>query len=274
MAVSGGVKFFEKNLGDVDRDDVSVLVTTGEASKEFPRDRKVFSKWTSIGSDDTTTETYEYRFDQAKTITRLLLIENNFKAFQVEYWNGATYVDFASVVTKEGSQSDVTETTNTKTTNYYEFASVSTLRVRITVDTTQTVDAEKTMQQFIVTTETGTFEAFPGLRHTFEYAGSRKEGARGRTTTTLFDQVYKGSFEFQSYLRDADIILMRDLWEGKKEFLVYPCGANEDQFNFLQNGNRLKDIYLVWFVGNFDPGYTRNVYTMGQNFTLNVEEVN
>ena len=99
MTISGGIKFFQKNLVDIDFDAALVLVSTGTSYGDYLRNRNNLDKWTSVGSSDIITETIEARFEASTSINRLLLVGHNFKAFTVKYWNGAAWTHFSSVVT-------------------------------------------------------------------------------------------------------------------------------------------------------------------------------
>jgi len=272
MTVSGGIKFFYENFGDINNDSAYAVVDTGSDTRNNARSRKRYLKWSSVGSDDLTTETYTLHFGETKTIDRILLVRNNFKAFTVKYDN-AGWTHFASVVTKEGSQANITEAANTKTTNYYEFTPVSTTKIQVSVDTTQVVDAEKEMHQLIATAELGTFTGYPQYSHTFVQNAARKKTFEGNINKSILGESYQCSLGFQRYGLAADHTIVQALWDLEASFLIYPCGANEDQFRYTtKQGNRLRDIYLVSFAGNFSPDYDSNVYDNGLNYTLNLVE--
>lgn len=274
MAISGGIKFFYKCRGDLDNDIAEAAVSSGATTRNNARSRKTYLKWESEGSDDTTTETYELRFGAEQTINRLLLVRNNFKAFSVQYWNGSTWVDFSNVVTKEGTQASITETANAKTTNYYEFDSVTTEKILVSVDTTQTVDAEKYLYQIIATAEIGTFQGYPRYEATHRKRMAEKQGFDGKTSFSVLGESYACSLGFTRYGVEADHLLVQTLWQNDDAFYIYPCGANEGQFRYTSKiGNRLRDIYLVWFNRDLDANYEQNVYALGLNYTVGLLEV-
>ena len=271
MTVSGGIKFFRKNRGDIDDDNVAVTVSSGEAVKNNLRDRVRYLKWISIGSSDIVTETIEIDFGALYDIDRLVLVRHNFKNFKVEYDN-AGWQDFTNVVTKEGTQANIQETNNTKETSYYEFTSVNTQKIRVSIDTTQTVNAEKYIYEVIATEELGTLTGYPVYNQSFSRNAIKKQTARGRAKYSILDESYTVNLSFDHYPTAADHTIILGLWNGLKEFLIYPCGGNEDQFRFEQKGFRLEDIYLVWFSDTFDPNYEQNVYSLGLNYSVGLEE--
>lgn len=274
MTISGGIKFLRKNRGDIDDENASASVSSGTATRTYARNRKRYLRWESSGSDDLTTETYELNFGDSYDIDRLILNRHNFKAFTVEYWNGAAWTDFANVVTKEGTQATVTETVNTKTTSYYEFDSVNTEKIRLSIDTTQTVDAEKYIYELIATEEIGTLVGYPIYSGTFAKRRALKQAFTGRQAQSIMGESYRGSLAFNFYPVEADHLVIKELWELDKEFLIYPCGANEDQFRYTTMiGNRLRDIFLVNFISDLTPIYERNVYINALNYSVNLSEV-
>lgn len=272
MSITGGIKFFEKSRSDVDNINTVITVSSGESLKYRINDRVTYTKWQSVGSNDSTTETIEIDFGAEYDIDRILLIRNNFKAFSVRYDNSG-WSHFTNVVTKEGTQTNITETDNSKETNYYEFDKVTTQKILISVDTTQTADAEKFLFQFIATEEIGTFTGYPEYRHVFNQTKNKKEANRGKSKFSLLDEVFTCTMNFNYYPVAEDHQLVLSLWDSIKEFYIYPCGANENQFRFQQKGFRLKDIYLVYFDSEFDPNYARNVYQLGMNYSLLLTEV-
>ena len=274
MAVSGGIKFFRKNRGDIDDDNAGAAASSGSATRAYARNRKRYLRWESVGSDDLTTETYTLEFGADYDIDRIILKRNNFKAFTVKYWDGAAYVHFANVVTAEGTQANITETTNTKSTNYYEFTSVNTGKIQISVDTTQVADEEKHLYECIATEEIGTFEGYPGYVGTFDKKRSRKNALTGRVAVSIFGESFKCRLRFSGYPTEADHTIVNTLWELDKEFLIYPCGADAGQYRYEDMiGNRLQDLYLVTIDRDLSPSYTRNVYVNALNYDLKMLEV-
>jgi hypothetical protein len=273
MAISGGIKFFEKSKCDIDVEACTVTVSSGSSGKDRIRDRKNTTRWVSVSSNDATTETITIDLGSSQSINRIVLVKNNFKAFNVQYWNGSAYVDFSSVVTKEGTQSTITETTNAKTTNYYEFAIVSAQLVKVTITTTQTVDAQKYAYQVIITEEIGTLTGYPNHAREFSPITSKKTTLSGKSKYSIFGEQYSCNLGFNFYPTAADHAIILSLWEGLTEFIIYPCGGNEDQFRFKTKGDRLEDIYLVFFDGGWTPNYADNVYVLPLNYNVRLVEV-
>jgi len=274
MAISGGIKFFYKNRGDIDDENADASVTSGGDTADHARSRRRWLRWESVGSDDTTTEVYTLDFGADYAINRLILNRHNFKNFWVKYWDGVDWAHFTNVVTKEGSQVDIDETGNTKTTNYYEFTEVTTSKIRISIDTTQTADAEKYLYEAIATKELGTLNGYPGYQGTFRRKRAVKEALTGKASQSILGDSFACSLNFEQYPDEDDHSLISTLFGLDSPFLIYPCGGNEDQFRFsAMIGNRLRDIFLVGISGDIAPAYERNVYSLGLNYDLAMVEV-
>lgn len=275
MAISGQVKFFRLNRADKSNENCSVAVSSGSLSRNNIRDRKNSTKWISSGSSDIVTETITIDFGATYAIDRLLLVKNNFKNFIVKYDVAGVWTDFSSVVTNEGTQSTIAETTNTKDTNYYEFASVNTDSIQITINTTQTVNDEKEIYQVIASQEIGMFSGFPNIQRTFDRAKtSKKESINGFSRFSILSEQFRAQMSFDNYPTEADHTLIQTLWEGKQSFLIYPCGGDDEQFRYTDlKGNRLEDIYLVWFDSGWSPNYQENVYQLTLSYVLDLTEV-
>lgn len=273
MTISGGIKFFAKSFADIDNEAVLVTMSSSTSLRDYIRDRRRDTRWISSGSNDATQESITIDLGASYAIDRLILVKHNFKAFNAQYWTGAAWAHFANVVTKEGTQSNITETAATKTTSYYEFTEVTTQKVRIQVDTTQAANAEKYVQEVVVTKEKGTFSGFPFYQQALEYRQVRKDTILGRPKFSIAGDAFGCSLTFDGYPTAADITLMQTLWQERSEFLIYPCGADASQFRFSSQGHRLEDIFLVWFDSDLSPNYDRNVYALGVNFQVKLVEV-
>jgi len=126
MAITGGIKFFDKNKAD-SLTGAMAIASSGDPSAGFILDRNNFTVWRSVGSDDTTTETITVTLSSSQTFNRLFLLRHNFKEFTVKYWNGFSFVNFVNVVGINGiATSGISETVYALGSSYYEFDSVTT----------------------------------------------------------------------------------------------------------------------------------------------------
>ncbi len=264
MAVTGGIKFLYENKIK----DGSAVGSTGNASAKYALDLDVDTYWRSVGSNDTTTETLTVTFD-TQTIDRVLLLDCNFKGFTVKYLSGASYVHFSNVIGIGGvTKTNITETDFSENSAYYEFDSVSTGGLQISIDTTQTTNAEKYISQFIGSSEIGTFVGYPEVSKISVDRNSRsKKTLSGRYSVQKSLETMGYSIKFKNYPTSAvynvDIDLAITLLESESPFIIYPCGGRYESKHFTTAipGFRLKDAKLVQVLKGYRLKYLKNIYT-------------
>jgi hypothetical protein len=264
MAVTGGIKFLYENKIK----DGAAVGSTGDASAKYALDLDVDTYWRSVGSSDTTTETLTVTFD-TQTIDRVLLLDCNFKGFTVKYLSGASYVHFSNVIGIGGvTKTNITETSFSENSAYYEFDSVSTGGLQISIDTTQTTNAEKYISQFIGSSEIGTFVGYPDLSSIELNRNSRSiKTLSGRYSVQKSLETMGYSIAFKNYPTSAvynvDIDLAVTLLESESPFIIYPCGGRYESKHFTTAipGFRLKDAKLVQVVNGYKLKYLSNIYT-------------
>ncbi len=263
MAVTGGIKFFNENK----MKDGSASANTGDASAKYVLDLDVDTYWRSVGSNDSTTETLTVTFPST-AITRILILDCNFKAFTIKYDSGGSYAHFANVVTIGGAtKTNITETAFAQNSSYYEFDSVTTTSLQISVDTTQTTNAQKYLSQFIASTEIGTFVGYPELSSVKISRNLRaKRTLSGRFSVQKSLETMAYSLKFKNYptsdVYSVDLDLAFTLLESEDPFIIYPCGGRYESkhFKYAAPGFRLKDAKLVQISKIYKLKYNRNVY--------------
>jgi hypothetical protein len=278
MAISGGAKFFDRNQA-LAIDGTEAVGSTGNTTVDLALDRNPNTFWRSVGSADITTETITITFPSATTITRILLLDHNFKGFNIQYDLASVWTHFTSVVGLDGALANLTETAFADSSAYYEVASVSTTGIRIQVTTTQVANAEKFLCQFIATTELGTLQGFPMVD---ESAITRTERVNKTISGKVISQksapVFRSTINFSTYpvnsTYSVDLDLMLTLFERDTNFLIWLCGGRRGSsyFRYTIPGFRLKDCFEVQTVGDFSPTYYSSVYTNPVDLTMSFEE--
>lgn len=279
MTINGGVKFFDEIL-NLEADGATVVAGTGDATSSNLIDRSPITIWRSVGSDDITTETITITMGAATTVTRIFIIDHNWKQFQIKY---DTATDFSNVFGLDDTtaQSSISETAFSDNTAYYEFDSVSLTTLEITIDTTQTVDAEKRCNLIIVTTELGTLNGFPNVRPRLRRNRKSTKMLSGRLNIVEKQNVFNCSIRFRNYptsLADGyqtDVSLMFTLDERNKDFLIWPSGGRRGTpfFNHTIRGFRLQDVFQVRLNKDLRPKYESGVYVNGVAMTADFVEV-
>ena len=278
MSLTGGISFYKRNKASFE-DGSTAVASTGSAEASLTIGTNKFFKWSSVGSNDTITETITITMPAAVTIDRIFLADHNWKEFTVKFDGGT---DFTTVVGIDGALGGgITEAAFVRDTAYYEFDAVTATTIEITVTKTQTANQEKTLVLFIATEELGTFTGFP------QHKGVRLN-RNDKVETAISGRMHvEKSYEsaslqltlktYASGTTDADgqedIDLLDTLHDLNIPFLVWSNGGVPSNFRFEQRGWRLKDIYQMQTVKGTINAYDRNVYIMGVNQKFSFVEV-
>jgi len=279
MSITGGIKFFDQSQ-NLSADGATITSSSGNAAAIYAIDRNPDTKWFSVSSNDTITETVTIVFDGNKTITRILLLDHNWKEYTVQYDVAGVWTNFTSVIGLDGSLGGgISETVFADNTSYYEFTSVITGKIRLQIVKTQIANAQKYISQIISTSELGTLVGYPEIG---EIAIDRNE----RSKKTLSGRyVIQKSIETQSYelnfkdypssaTYNADVDLIMILFDRETPFLVWLCGGRRGStyFRYTLRGFRLKDVYLMQLDEAIGLNYTGNIYTNPLNMKIKIRE--
>jgi len=275
MSVSGGCKFFER-MKNLDTAGGDASDTEGQPSAPFVCGRNPFVHWRTQSSDDTTTEDLEITFNSA-SINRIILLDHNFKEFNIKYDVASVWTNFTSVVGINGATygSGISETVFAYSSSYYEFAAVTTTKIRVQITKTQTVDDQKRLRQAIVTKEIGTFSGYPTIEANSDRRKFTKEMLSGRTFVDYSTDNFDGKIKFQNYPTSyaADVNLLRQLNVLNLPFHIFPCGGRTGSTYFKHSipGFTIDYCPLVLIKNELSLLYDKNVYINPIN--LNVDLV-
>lgn len=272
--ITGGVKFFDKNYSLL-KNGATIVASSNDAAANRVLDISRYTQWESIGSNDITTETLTITLGQSRTIDSILLADINFKSFEVKYFNGSTYSSFTNVVgINNVSKAGILETSNAYSSAFYQFDSVTTNQIQITISTTQIADQDKYMTNLFVTNEIGTFEGFPRVKPT---ADRNETKATTLSRRSLIQKTYETNeigitFKTHPYQNDVDIV--ENIFNREEPFLVYPCGGRTGTtyFKIEQKSWKLEDIFNMQMTGKLRNEFEKGVYLLGVNKTIKLEE--
>lgn len=251
-------KFFTKNILD---ENSTYTTTSGTAlSATYLYDRILTNIYTSVGSDDVTNEVIEIEFSGSEAFNRIFINLHNIKSGIIEYWNGSAWVDFSTPISLSN---------NTDTVSYFEFDSVTSSKIKLTLYTTMVADDEKKIAELLVFTELGTLTEAPvKTKISFPKYGIQRRAANGGSINVIFGKKYQGSFTFTS-LPVVDVELFETLDNLGTAFYIWPCGGN----TYTNIGFRLKDIYLVNYINDFAPDDNANLLDGNHKITCDFDEV-
>jgi hypothetical protein len=252
--------FFTKNR--INSGSTFVMTSAPSISTSALFDRKRTPKLTSVGSDDVTDEVWQITFtgDVAKDISAILIDNHNIKSGNVKYWNGSSYVDFSPAISLSG---------NSDETSFFSFPQVSTSRLQFTFSTTFVVDAQKYVGEIMAFDLIGTPSRPPA-----SFVISQKERsvihetANGGNVYVFFGKKSKIKLTFSdaSY---SDIDLFLSLKELGDVFFIYPSGG---EYEGVDIGLRMQDIYQVNYVNDFSPNLKSNILELNQSLALELQE--
>lgn len=281
MAILGGIKFFEQSK-NLFKNGASTVASSGDAGGKFAIDQNTITRWRSSGSSDSITETLEVTFSASSTINRILLTDHNLKEFTVKYNVAGVFTDFTTVVGLDGALGGgISETAFADDTAYYEFDSVTTDKILISMAKTQIADQEKFINQVVSTLELGTLEGFPRIRRLELNRNLRSTKViSGKRLIQPSERSFRARLEFKNYPRSlsSDITLIFNLFNRDDAFLVWICGgrrgiAFHGTNGFQLDGYKLKDIFQVFFERAISPAYSKNVFSNSVNFRADLHEV-
>jgi len=272
--INGGVKFF-KQAYTLFKNGAMATASSNDAAAKYILSTNRYTEWTSIGSDDMTEEEIIIDLDSLRNINRLFLTEFNFKNFSVMYWDGAAYQNFTNVVGVNGQTFTGINVTNwAYDAAYFEFDSVSTIRIRIRCQTTQIADAQKFLCSVLATEEIGTFKGFPRVDPKTDNNEIKTKTLGGKALVSKGFQtvIIKVNFKTHPFQEDND--LLEYLFNSVDPYLIYPCGGRtgENYFKISQKIWKLSDVFNVQATGDLDSDFEKGVYLLGVNKNITFEE--
>jgi len=257
MTISGGIKVLEKS-SSLFKDGGNATASSADGSIDNILSMNRFTRWDSVGSDDTTAETITITF-ASTTINRIFIVDHNLKDFAITYGAGAS--SFANVVGVDGSKSGIVETVFAENTSYYEFDSVTTTQINITATKTQSVDAQKYITIFVTTDEIGTFEGFVDVKPATDANEKRSQVLTGKYITQKNFETFQAQLKLQ-HTEQGDINIIESMYESQDPFLIWLCGGKygTDNFSVDFKNWRLKDLYQVQTYNNIKTTWRNNSY--------------
>lgn len=271
--MSGQITFFEKNIIDLDNDNVTITVTdavaddSGQDFVNLVRNRNLTSAWFTTGSTDAANTQIDFNWGEATGITELIFIRHNWKAFTIQYWDGANFVDFST---------PIAETANDDSTSRFSFTEVQTDQIRVIITEAQVVDADKQLFQAIVTNKilTGALNGWPVIRSprhsTNKVVTPMLSGKRNVIESLGF---FSCQLSVESWRDDEDLTLIERIYFGRSPVLLWLSGGDEDQFSTKRIGYRNEDLYLVRPTDDYTPEYLKGLYKSGLKISMKLEEV-
>lgn len=276
--ITGGIKFFKKSMCKF-ADGATATASSGDASANFAIDRNADTLWTTVGSMDGHVETLEIDFAGSQTFNRLLLLNHNFKLFNVKYNVAGVWTDFASIQGIDGATGSghISETVFADDSAYYEFNTVTTDKILISITSTQIANAQKFLNYAIVTTEIGTLQGHPAIKPTVDKNLRKKVALSGRSMVVQSIETFSVVLNFKTYPGKspygADFDVMFSLFDSTDNFLVWLCGGRRGAyFSYQTRPFRLRDVYECLVSDKITPTYSNEIFTTSVNMQVTISE--
>lgn len=261
------ILFTRRNKLDISDTDVIVTASEGNEFVNFMRNRLNTSAWATSGTLDANNTTIEVNFVNSVDLECIRLVKHNFKSYEIQYWNGASYVNFPT---------DIDETTNTLETTFHEFTLVTTTKIKLTIRGTFVPDEDKVLFQFIATdkVENGWLEGWPEIKSTtISRQKVRTKLISGKES--IKEQIGFIAFKLtlKLYSNSNDLRLFQRLYTLNEGFLVWLSGGDSDQFSFPAIGYRKEDVFLVKTSDEYQPEFYKSIYSSGLVVNMDFQEV-
>jgi len=250
----------EKSAIDISLDGITLTVAddeatnTGQSFVEYIRDRKNTSGWATTGSSDTATCSLIAELASGLDINSVLLIDHNFKDYDLSYWDGIQWVSIESV------------TGNTATSSYHFFTQAVVYKIKIEINATQIVDDDKFLAQLVITDylSNGVFVGSPIIKN-LKHKTAKKVNTvlSGKALVTEGEGAAEFSLSFKITSNDNDLTLIEAMYSRNEGFLVCLSGDDETQFSTLRKGYRRKDVYFMRMIDDYNDDFFKGVYVIG-----------
>lgn len=264
------IMIFEKNKLDLDFTGASISVTdsvasnTGAAFVSQLRDRSNFTGWGTTGSSDAANTQLDIDLKDAYELTYAILVNHNFKAYTLQYWNGSSFVDFPTAINVSG---------NTDTTTIHTFTSVNARLLRLIISETMVADADKLMSQLIFTRRVNQLTGQPEVRPmSFDSDRKALKLVSGRHHISEKQKAIRVRLSFPPFKNQNDMNAVKDLYESFEGRLLSFVGGDDSGIPITVPGFRKQDFFLLKPTNDFDVSWRDGRFAHGQVTTIDMVE--
>jgi len=232
------MRFFKRNILDQNTSMSATSANTALMTNLYDNDTE--AKLPSIGSNDATPEEWVFDFGTSKIIDAIQVANHNIKSGKIEYWNGSAYVDFSTPIAWSA---------NSAADNYFSFTQVVTTKIKVKMDTTIVVNAQKYIGELRFLQLIGSLLQAPS-KFDISFIEKTKDLTldNGGSLSVFFGE----SAQIKMSLNDVnstDAALLRTIKNYRTQFYIYPNGGSDTVT--WHEGLRVRDMYLVNWVSDF-----------------------
>lgn len=230
------MEFLTKNILNTT---TMVSVDSGTATVEYLFDRNLGLGYTSSGYNSTTSTTIRVTFDQTTSVSHILLQNHNIKNYHV-YYDTAT-----------AANSLTSSTTNSDTSTYLSFSTVSAANIIIVLTDTIEGSAEKSIGELVITERNMVFSRNPNhamynpvidrkqIEHTMPDGGTKLFNIKDKFKAKISLRYITSTFynNLLNLYEDSDDIYFVPFptttsWDGKAYNVVW---AGKFDFKYADN---------------------------------------
>jgi hypothetical protein len=239
-----------------------LTINNGTLSVDNLLNRDSYLQFQSEGDgSDSTTTTLTISFDATTTVSRIGLLNHNWKKFNI-YYNGVTANAFAV----SGLTTTTQFTTNSATSIYFTTTPVGCTSVTIDITETITANQEKAIGYLAISDELLEFERIPaanGYKISLDPEQIVHNLSDGGTRTHTISQKWLTDIKFK-YITESFKNDLYEVWSLRDEFMFVPFPTTSSWDGVLYE--------CVW-IGAFDfYNYTDNALQAGFSGTIKLRE--
>lgn len=241
----------ELNTTTIVRVDAANTLTVAYA---FDRDKA--TKWTTIGYQTTTSTIFSIEFSTATVIDTLYLQNHNLKQFRI-FYNSTTANTFTP---------NISETTNSATSNYYSVGTTTVSSLQIQIDRAMTTDTERTIGEIYAGSLMLSFERDPSAANYKPVVDAQKIIHRmpnGGVTQFIIANKFKAQISWK-FLTESFYNSLLNIYETGTTFgfVPFPTTTSWDG----------KAYECAW-TNDFDFKHSDNNKDAGFGGSIQIEEV-
>lgn len=268
--MSQQIKFYRKNIIDIDYNDVAITVNnptasnSGQAFINYLRNRRNTSAWVTTGVTFPSTTTIDIDFSSSYEIDTIIILLHNLKNYSIQYYNGSSYIDFSTAINVTNGTAD---------NSIHTFNSVLTNKLRMLITDVNGATDDNIIRQLIVTKLLGQLEGWPVIsKATVSKNKKVTKMLSGRVNISDTLESVQFNLSIQSLSNANDLQLLESLYDRVEGFLVWPCAGDETQFSSVRKMYRFEDIFLMQTTDEWNPDFYKGLYKAGIKIDMSLRE--
>lgn len=242
----------------------SIAVASGTLTVDYLLKRDSTFQYVSSGfNDDTTICSITFTLDSTLPMSRMALLEHNFKKFNI-YYNGST----ANAFTLTDQNTTTSQwLTNSETSMFLRFDTISVYSITIDAYSTQSANAEKALGYFVASDLIVDFERVPSAKNYRPVIDPEEvvhKLSDGSARLQRIDETFNVSIKYD-YISKTFRDQLKAVYDLRDDFIFVAFGTSSSWDEIL---------YPVIWTGNFDfHNYSDNAIDSGFSGSIKLTEI-